>query len=214
MSINLTTAGLHSSEIGKGIPRSTGTLQLQGEWVGGTAYVKVPASLSSLAGGAQELSYAAPAATAHQVDTALSQTAVALTYAHILAGTLAAHEIQHRMGTRSMNGVSATGTKINLTLAQLLKVIPGLSPAMTADIAKMADTEIPVTVWVDRQGRLVQATMAAPVISGMGSITGTVKFSGYNAPVTITAPAAGTVKPVSKSELTLLESENPFGTKG
>jgi hypothetical protein len=214
MAMDVATTGLHLSTTRKGAPKGGESLQIQGEWVGGTAYIKVPASLSSLDGGAQELSYAAPAAVARQLDTALSQSAVALTYAHILAGTLAAQETQHHMGTRTMSGVSATGTKIDLTLAQLLKVIPGLAPAMTNDAQKMADTEIPVTVWVDKEGRLVEATMAAPATSGFGSIIGTVRFSDYNAPVTITAPAAGTVKAVSKSELSLLESEIPFGTKG
>jgi len=213
LSFNLPTAGLHSSAIGKGVPRATGSLLLQGEWVDGTAYVKVPASLTALAGGAQNLSYAVPAATARQVDTAIDQSAVALTYTHLLIDTLAGHQSRHNMGSRSIGGVPATGTQIDLTLSQLLKVIPGLIPAMTKDIGKMADTKIPATIWVDAGGRLVEASMGSSAKTALGTITGSVQFSNYNAPVSIAAPPAGEVRPVSKSELALLEAANPFGAK-
>jgi hypothetical protein len=214
MSVAVPTAGLHSSDIGQGVPPAKGSIELHAEWVNGQAYLTVPTSLRALAGGAQSLSYATPASTAHEVNTAISQTAVAVTYAHILVDTLAGHAAQHHAGTKMIDGVTATGTQVDLKLAQLLKIVPGLSLAMTKDIKRMAGTEIPVTVWFDHSGRLVEATMAASSKSKLGSISGTVQFSNFNAPVTITAPPAGTVKPISKGELALLKSVNPFGGAG
>ena len=116
------------------------------------------------------------------------------------------------MGTRSIDGTEATGTEVDLTLAQLLKVIPGLSPAMDSDISEMADTEIPATVWADHQGRLVEVTMAPPVDATQGSITGSVSFTGYDEAATIAAPPPAAVKPISKSMLSLLRAEDPFST--
>jgi hypothetical protein len=210
LTLDLPTAGLHAPDIAKGVAPTTGLMALQVEWVNGVGYLTVPAALSALAGGATALSYAVPAATARKVNTAISQTAVAVTYAHILINTLAGNAAQHHVGTKTLGGKSVTGTEVDLTLSQLLKVVPGLTPEMTKDAKAMGATKIPVTIWVDRSGRLVQATMATTK-SSQAAISGTVTFSNFNAPVTIAAPAAGTVKPISKSELALLEAENPFG---
>jgi hypothetical protein len=213
LNLEIPTAGLHASDIVKGVAAATGLMDLHVEWVSGKGYLTVPAALSTLAGGAQALSYAVPAATVREVNTAITQTAVAITYAHILLNTMAAHAAQHHVGTKRIEGASATGTEVDLTLSQLLKVVPGLTPEMTRDAAQMGNTKIPVTVWVDQAGRLVEATMATTK-SSTGSISGTVQFSKFNAPVSIAAPAAGTVKPVSKEELSLLQTLNPFGDEG
>jgi hypothetical protein len=45
-------------------------------------------------------------------------------------------------------------------------------------------------------------------------IAGTVRVSNLNAPVSISAPAANTVRPISKGELAFLATEDPFGAQG
>jgi hypothetical protein len=203
-------AGLHPNDIDPRAPGADGPLSFQGEWVGGKAYVKIPSSLRALDGGAQDLSYDPTGAEADNIDATISRTAVAITYAQLLLATLAGHGTEHHMGTRSIGGKSARGTELDLTLAQLLKVIPGLSPAMDQDITKMPHADIPVTIWIDRQGRLVEVTMTQPSALSQGSITGTVRFSDYDAPVSILAPAPDLVRPLSKGELALFRAEDPF----
>ena len=214
ISVELPSAGLHSSAAGQGVLPSSGPLRLQVEWIDGVVYLAVPSSLTALAGGAKALSHTVATDTAGTINTAIAQTAVALTYAHILVGTMAGRRAQHSAGTRTIGGVPASGAEVDLTLSQLLKVIPGLSPAVAHDTRAMANVKIPVTVWVDHQGRLVEVSLAAGPSSSQGSLTGTVRFSSYNVPVTIAAPAAGTVKPMSKSEMAILKAEDPFGGDG
>ena len=81
---------------------------------------------------------------------------------------------------------------------------------MTDDAKALAQVTIPVTVWVDRDGRLVEVTMAATNDS-TGSISGTVQFSNYNSPVHVSAPAASTVKPAPATVQQLLGSLDLFG---
>ena len=42
------------------------------------------------------------------------------------------------MAGKTINGVKATGTQVDLTVAELLKVVPGLAPAMTDDAKALA----------------------------------------------------------------------------
>ncbi len=119
---------------------------------------------------------------------------MSITYAKILLDELTAHETVHRLPGRTIGGVRVTGTRVGLTLSQLLKVVPGLAPTMAKGSATMAHESIPVTVWVDSQGRLIEVVMAPA--SGATSLHGTVRFSHYGAPATVTAPPAGAVKPI------------------
>jgi hypothetical protein len=210
MTIEVPTAGLHPHDLQQGAAASDQALEVQAEWIGGKAYLRVPSGLRALATGAQELSYHPSEAETDQVDTTLSQTAVAITYAKLLLDTLAGKEKVHHLGSRSIDGTTGTGTEINLTLTQVLKIVPGLSPAMESDIVKMGSAAIPVTVWVDPQGRLLQVTLAPGVKTSRGSISGTVTFSDLDQPVSITAPAAASVLPLSRSEQDMLRAEIPF----
>jgi hypothetical protein len=167
--------------------------KLHTQWVGRHAYLTVPSSWAALAGGAQTLALPTSPALQRMVTTALTQSAVALTYAKILLDELTDHHTAHRLGARTIDGVTATGRQVQLTLAQLLKLVPQLTPTMTKNIASMSNVNIPATVWVDRQGRLVEAKLAAAKGSG-ASVTGTVKFSHYGAPVKAIVPPASPVK--------------------
>jgi hypothetical protein len=179
------------------------TMQLHTEWVGHQAYLSVPAQWTALAAGAQTLSLPTSTTLQRMVTTALTQSAVALTYAKLLLNDLTEHQKPHRLGSRTIEGVVATGSKVQLTLPQLLKLVPQLLPTMTKKVASMADATIPTTVWVDRQGRLVEVALAATKGSAAW-VSGTVQFSAYGAPATATLPAAGTVKPIPRALKQLL----------
>jgi hypothetical protein len=185
-------------------------VHLSGKWVGGHVYVALPASLAALVNGAREVSVPVSANTGHEVDTALDQSAVALSYAKILLTDLAGHQPQHALAPRTMNGVAVTGTQVDLTLAELLKVVPPLVPAMQGQDAAMANQTIPVTLWIDHRGRLVEATMAT-VKGSPDLLNGSVTFSDYDAKVHITAPPSGSVTPIPASMRRLLAGLNPFG---
>jgi hypothetical protein len=179
------------------------SLTVQTEWVNQHAYMSVPAAWAALAGGARILSLPTSSSLRRIVTTMLTQSAVALTYAKLLLDELTEDHTAHRAVTRSIGGVPATGTQVELTLADLLKLVPELSPTMTKDVARMADQTIPATVWVDHQGRLVEVDLADPQGSP-ASVRGTVRFSDYGAPAPAAVPPATTVQPIPPALLQLL----------
>jgi hypothetical protein len=172
-----------------------GTMKLHTEWIGGQAYLSVPSQWSARVPGVQTLSLPTSSALRQMVTTVLTQSAVALSYAKILLTDLTQQQPPHRLGSRTIEGVAVTGSKVELTLPQLLKLVPQLSPRMTPSEASMANAPIPATVWIDRQGRLVEMDLAAPKGSAAW-VTGTVRFSDYGAPAQVTTPPAATVKPI------------------
>lgn len=193
--VTVPSAPLHVSATNAEVNPAGYTMKLHTEWVGRQAYLSVPSQWTALARGAQTLSLPTSPALQRMVTTALTQSAVALTYAKILLSDLTDHQPPHRLGSRVIEGVTATGSKVQLTLPQLLKLVPQLSPSMTKTVASMADAAIPASVWVDRQGRLVEVVLAATKGSAAW-VTGTVQFSDYGAPAQATLPPAATVKPI------------------
>jgi hypothetical protein len=190
------SAALHLSATNAEVDPTGDTMRLHTEWVGRQAYLSVPTPWTALAGGAHTLSLPTSPALQRMVTTALTQSAVALSYAKILLKDLTGHQTPHRLGSRTIQGVVATGSRVLLTLPQLLKLVPELSPTMTKNVASMADATIPATVWVDRQGRLVEVALAASKGSAAW-VTGTVQFSDYGAPAKVTVPPAAAVKPIT-----------------
>ena len=210
LSVTLPETGPRPHGLAKGRAHLSGALTFKGEWVGGSAYVTLPASAAALAGGAPDVSIPTTAALRTEITTALTQTLVAVTYAKTLLDTLAPSQTQTRVGIRTIDGVKAEGTEVDLSFSQLLKVVPALSPGMGPSVGTMGHTEIPVTLWVDRQGRLVETVLAQPK-SATTWIAGTVHFTHLDAPVSITAPAPDSARPISKGELAFLAAEDPFG---
>jgi hypothetical protein len=137
------------------------------------------------------------------VATALTQSAVALSYAKLLLDELTDHGTARRQGSRTIGGVPATGSKVDLTLAQVLKLVPELSPSMTKAATRLADQTIPSTVWVDRRGRLVEVDLAQSK-DAAARVTGTMRFSHYGAPAVAPVPVAATVKPIPRALQQLL----------
>jgi hypothetical protein len=210
----------HSLVIAVALPETAGrakgqkaaTLDLRGELINGTVYLTLPPSLVPKAG-SPNVYYAVSAGTASDLSTALSQTAVAVTYAKILLDTLAGQQALQKLGSRTIAGVRVTGIRTTLSLAQLFKVMPALSPVTQGALTPMANTPIPLTAWVDGQGRLVEAVLTQPK-GARTWIAGTIHFSNFNAPVTINAPPAATEHPISKTQLATLAAANPFATGG
>ncbi len=214
LSLDLPAAGLHPDERVKDgtAVLHTGPIQVKGEWIGGAAYVSIPASVATQIKGAPTASYPMPSALAGDLSTSITQTAVAITYAHLLLDTLVGQHTRSA-GHQTMSGVKVSGTAVGLTLAELLKIVPAIGPVMGTTLAPMTNMTIPVTIWTDSDGRLVQATFSKPKSSATG-LSGTVRFSNFNAPLTLTAPPSGTVHPMSKGELAFLQAQDPLGGGG
>lgn len=201
--VTLPRLALHASASNAGaLPEGT-SIRLHTEWVNQHAYMSVPAAWTAMAHGAHVLSLPTSPSLRHMVTMTLTQSAVALTYAKLLLDELTDDHAAHRVGSRVISGVAVTGTQVELTLAQLLKLVPELSPTMTKDAEQLADQTMPATVWVDHRGRLVEVSLADPK-GAPASVTGTVRFSQYGAPAPAKVPPASTVKPIPSSLLRLL----------
>jgi hypothetical protein len=194
-----------SSESSAAFLPAGNTVNLHTEWIDGQAYMTVPASWSNLVKGAKALSLPTSSSTRRTIDTALTQSAVALTYARILLDQLTGPHATRKVHSRVIGGIRVTGTTANLTLAELLKLVPELSPTMTRNATTMAGQTIPTMVWVDHEGRLIEVTMRAASVDA-ASVTGTVRFSNYNAPDRLRPPSASTVRPLPAALRQLLGS--------
>jgi hypothetical protein len=186
------------------------TIKLLGKWVQDHAYVTLAGVRPAVMDGAQALSVTVSVSKAHLIDLALTQSAVALSYPDELLTDLAGSQTRRSAGQRRMNGSMAVGTKLELTLAQLLKVSPGLSPTMSGDLDSFAGEEIPTTVWINRAGRLAEVTFDRPAQTGTASVKGSIQFFNYNEPVTVPVPAADAVRPVSANLRLMLVGLNLF----
>jgi hypothetical protein len=214
VSMTLAPGGLHSnqrttqSQTPMSSAVSTKPVQLTAEWFGGSAYVGLPASVAQQIGGTPLATYPVTPSLGSDLDTSITQTSVAITYAHLLVDTLVG---QHTRGAgrRTMSGVRVSGAAVTLTVAELLKIVPAIGPVMGSALAPLTSLSIPVTIWTDSRGRMIQATFTQPK-SAKSGLAGTVRFSSFNAPVTITRPAAGAASPMSKAESDFLVAQNPF----
>jgi hypothetical protein len=211
-SVTLPSSGLHALGMAAGaILPGHDQMTLQAKWVAGRAFVTVPPSLSHLFDSAGEVAIPVSAALARKIDLELNQSAVALTYAKVLLGELAGNQAQHRVGSRNIDGVRASGTEIMVTLTELLKITPGLSPTMSQDATTFGTEAIPVTVWIDHKGRLLEVTMTDPGKGTVPSLSGSIQFSHFNDPVTIAVPPANEVTTIPDAAHRLLSGFNLFG---
>jgi hypothetical protein len=170
--------------------------QIQTKWVRDHSYVTL---LSGTLGLHTQQTLSVPESTtgSRSIDRALTQSAVALTYARDLLADISADGTRHPVGTRRIDGTRSTGTQVDLTLSQLLKVSPGLTPAMGGAMRAFGNVKMQATVWIDRTGRLVAVDLRSPSSTRSASISGSILFSHYNEPLTIAVPAAGSVKPIT-----------------
>ncbi len=199
----LPTSSSHDDATSGSAQPAARSITLHTEWVNQHAYMSVPSSWTALAKGASTLSLPTSPSLQRMVTTALTQSAVALSYAKLLLGELTDHGKARRLGSRTIEGVPASGSTVDLTLAQLLKLVPELSPTMTNAASRFADQTIRSTVWVDHHGRLVEVDLA-PSKDATAWVSGTMRFSHYGAPAVAPVPPAATVKPIPQSLRQLL----------
>jgi hypothetical protein len=82
--VTMPRSALHASATNAELNPPGNAMKLHTEWVGRHAYLSVPSQWTVLARGAQTLSLPTSPALQRMVTTALTQSAVALTYAKIL----------------------------------------------------------------------------------------------------------------------------------
>ena len=180
-------------------PFTTTATTLSADFVGNTVYVSVPASFSSLFGGAQWTSIALPATDTGDVSSGFNAVAGGLGNIQSVLTTLEAHAgTVSDLGTSTVDGGPATGYKVSFDVAKLLADVPELPAGLAAKILAATGPTIPLTLWADAQGRLVQASASDTVTTPTGTtaVAATLDISGYDAPVTIEAPPAAQTKPL------------------
>jgi hypothetical protein len=153
---------------------------------GGTVYAEVP-SLASLVG-EPWISVVLPTKVLHA--GILTKVASVLGDVNAIESFAEAHHATvTSLGSATVDGVQATGTKIVATLSH-----KGKSRTVTA------------SVWANSADQLVQANVSVPPATTNGSlgVTAIVNFTGYNAPVTITVPPASQVKAIPYSTVASL----------
>lgn len=154
---------------------------------GGTVYVQVP-SLAPVVG-EPWISVTLPTKVLARA-TILTKVAAALGDVDAIDTFAQAHHATvTSLGTATVDGVAATGTKFVATLPRR-----GGGRTLTA------------SVWADSSGQLVQANVSIPAGATKGSfgVTATANFTGDNAPVTIIVPPSSEVKAIPYSTVARL----------
>ncbi len=154
--------------------------------IGGTVYLEVPSLASTV--GKPWISVALPAKAKITGKRAFSKAAGALGDVSAIVQFAQSHNATVTpLKSAIVNGVPSTGTQIVAKLSH-----NGGSSTVTA------------TLWADSSDRLVQATVAASgaLKARTVGVSGTVNFTDYGDPVTITAPPASEVRaiPISTME--------------
>ena len=145
---------------------------------GGTVYAEIP-SLSTLLG-APWISVALPSSATAAIPGVFTQVGGALGDVNeILAFAKSHHASVHSLGSSMVDGTSVTGDRVK---------------------AHVEGLNLVAASWADSSDRLVQATVGAR--HGAFDISAVVNFTGYDAPVTITAPPPSQVKAIPLSVVT------------
>ena len=174
------------------------------ELVGSTIYVKVPAQFARFVGGATWVSIAVPAAQAAHLGADFTAVATGLGDTDdILAlhtGTLTP------LGTKVIDGVTATGTRGNFPVAALLAALPGVSSSLGTGLSHLGTISLPLSLWAGPDGRLLQVTVADTLSTKGGPVTvsAEVDLSGYDSPVSIQPPPSGSVTALPSGALGML----------
>lgn len=107
-----------------------------------------------------------------------------------------------RVGTETIHGVPTTEYAATVDLT---KFAAGKSPQVQAAVQKLESelktTTMPVHLWLDGQGRVVQVANQVPLpASGSAqatSVTSTIDFSDFSTPVNVVAPPASQVADIT-----------------
>ncbi len=154
---------------------------------GGTVYAKIP-NLAGLVG-EPWISVALPSRASTAISAIFTKVANALGDVRSIDALAKAHGATvTSLGTSTVNGVMATGSKIVATTSK-----SGTTHTIT------------VSLWADSSDQLVQGTVASGASTKVGTIgvSATVDLSGFGTPVTITVPSASQVKAIPLSTVEL-----------
>jgi hypothetical protein len=146
---------------------------------GGTIYAQVP-SLATLLG-EPWISVALPSSATTAIPGIFTTVGGALGNVNeILTFAQAHHASVHALGSSTVDNTSVTGSRI---------------------AAHGKGLNISATLWANSSDQLVQATATGHLGKGIG-ISAVVNFTGYDAPVTVTVPAASQVRAIPLSLIT------------
>jgi len=97
------------------------------------------------------------------------------------------------LGTEVIGGVPADGYSTVLPVTTLLDAIPGLGSAIVSEVGADLGSTLPVDVWVERGGPVLQISvdLTPPAGSPIGSVDVSLGLNNWGAPVTITVPGPG-----------------------
>jgi hypothetical protein len=165
----------------------------------GTVYVEIP-NLAGLVG-ERWISVALPSGASTAISGIFTKVSNALGDVRAIDAFAKAHGATvTSLGTSTVNGVEATGSKIVATSSKSGKV-----------------HTITASLWADSSDRLVQATVATGASTKVGTIdvSATVDFTGYGSAVTITVPPPSQVKAIPLSTVeSFLGKGHHFTGKG
>jgi hypothetical protein len=101
------------------------------------------------------------------------------------------------VGTDTINDAPATHYHAVLDLAKYIDKVKAAMPSESAGVMKVfGKSSMPVDVWVDAKGRVVQEELSIDTKVGM-SMDMTMQFSNFGDPVTVEIPANATATPLT-----------------
>jgi hypothetical protein len=145
---------------------------------GGTVYAQVPALATFV--GEPWISVALPSSATAAIPGIFTEVGGALGNVNeILAFAKSHHAAVHSLGSSNVDGTSVTGSRV------------------TAQVKRLSISGV---LWANSSGQLVQARVS--VARRTLDLSAVVNFTGYDAPVTITAPPSSQVRAIPLSLIT------------
>jgi len=175
----------------------SGDTQVQAVVSGGTVYAQLP---GLNLGGKDWVGVSFPTTAVSKVFASAGK---ALGNVHVILSALSRRGATiGSLGNRTVDGVPAVGYRATVLTAKILRLLPGLRSGAASTAAKDIGSTVPVQVWADAQGQVVQVSVSITrggSATGVQSLNASVDFSGYGSAVTVTPPAstAATVIPGS-----------------
>ena len=152
-------------------------------FVGGTAYVSVPAGLSGFVGGASWVSIALPSSLNSTVDSLFSRLAAWCGNGQSIVNTLNRHRGTTSLGSSSIGGVEVNGMQVHSSSSKVTRAL-GLPRGFgKKKLVRLGGGRVPVDVWDNAQGQLTELSVSLP------SLSITLQLTNIDQPVSITAPA-------------------------
>ncbi len=157
---------------------------------GGTVFVELP---GLTVGGKSTVGVSLPSAV---VATAFDGIAGDLANgSDLLAAVKARPHHERALGRRVLGGVKSTGRSATVPNAHMLALLHGFGSSIGPSISGQVGSTLPIKVWTNPQGQVNEISVDASwphAKGGPSAVNGAIKFTGYDSPVTVTAPASGT----------------------